>query len=153
MKRGTTPRRSGIDRQPSQPFAFSSPSGVITGFDEHHERHLGLRALVVARDLDHGEAQALVDLGRREPDALVLVHGLAHVVDELLEQRVLERGLGDGLRGRAQDGVGDASDFQDGHGLLGLLDAGAATRSLAFPHSLITGWDSVWTELSLGVSG
>ena len=52
------------------------------------------------------EAQALVHLRRRQPDAGVLVHRLDHVVDELLQQRIAELVLLD--RPRRAVGAPDA---------------------------------------------
>jgi integrase len=89
--------------------------GRHDGVHEHEEGHLGPRPVVAGRDLDDGEANALVNLRRREAHPLVLVHRLLHVVDELLEQPVAERFPRHGLGRRAEDRVRDAGDLQDGH--------------------------------------
>ncbi len=70
------------------------------------------RLLAVLGDVHHDHAPVHVDLGRREPDAGRRVHGLEHVVDQLLHRRVdLFDRLGDG----AQPRVGEFEDVQDGH--------------------------------------
>ena len=56
--------------------------------DEHHRLVIGRqRVVVVRRDGGDEDAQALVNLRRRQPDAVVLVHGVDHVVDQLLHRR------------------------------------------------------------------
>ena len=83
--RGTRPRMSGMLRQPSQSSTISGPAGVISGIDDRHRLVIGCQRLVVLRrDGGDEEAKALVHLRRRQPDAVVLVHRLDHVVDQLL---------------------------------------------------------------------
>ena len=87
LQRGTTPRRSGMERQPSQARSFSSPSGVTRRVDEHGQGDGVARPLVRGRDLDDGEAQPDVHLGPGQAHAVVLVHGVDHVVHEPLQVR------------------------------------------------------------------
>jgi hypothetical protein len=54
-----------------------------------------------------------VDLGRGEPDALRVLHGLDHVLDQPAH---LARGrVGDLLGAADEDGVAHAGDLQEGH--------------------------------------
>ena len=79
-------------RQPSQSSAVSLADDGDLGVDEGHQRDalvFLVFVLVVVRsrrEAGDEEAQALVHLGRGQPDALVLLHRLEHVVDELLDR-------------------------------------------------------------------
>ena len=54
--------------------------------DQHGERDRGGVGIArVAVDLDHANLLELVHLGGREPRAVVLAHGLDHVVDQALD--------------------------------------------------------------------
>ena len=91
--------------------------GGDLGVDDRDRHDLGLagpRVLCLeARDED---PHALVHLRRRQPDAVVLVHRLDHVVDELLDgRRDLIAARSSGLRLGAQHGVAHARDFQNRH--------------------------------------
>ena len=70
------------------------------------------RLLAVLGDVHHDYASVHVDLRCRQPYAGCGVHGLEHVVDQLLYRRIdlIDR-LGDG----AQPGVGEFEDVEDGH--------------------------------------
>ena len=68
--------------------------------------------LVLGGDVDDEDAMGLADLRRREPHAGRRVHGLGHVVDELLEGRSHR---GDGLRFVAEPRVGVVEDLAN-HG-------------------------------------
>ncbi len=72
--------------------------------------------------LDRHDLKSAVHLRRRQPDAVVLPHGLDHIVDQALDVRrldVLHR-----LGGDPQNRVAQVGDFQDGHGLI-LFHAGS----------------------------
>ena len=58
---------------------------MISGLMSAMASLFGVGLLVEQRD---EQAQALVHLRRRQPDAVILVHRLDHVVDELLHQRI-----------------------------------------------------------------
>src|SRR5690606_16966851 len=66
------------------PFDSLVADGRNLGVDER--RRLALALLV---GVEHGDEQpyALVDLGSGQANARILLHGLDHVVDELLELR------------------------------------------------------------------
>jgi hypothetical protein len=68
--------------------------------------------LVLGGDVDDEDAMGLADLRRGEADAGRGVHGLGHVVDELLEGRSHR---GDGLRFVAEPRVGVVEDLAN-HG-------------------------------------
>ena len=74
-------------------------SGVTSGFTRTVKGTPPSGAVVGRRHLDHGEAQAHVDLGRGEAHPVVLVHRLDHVVDEALHAR--ESGAPRGTPSRA----------------------------------------------------
>ena len=74
------PRMSGMLRQPSQPSRVSGALGMISGL--MIAGRLRVRILVEQRD---EQAQALVHLRRGQADAVILVHRVDHVVDELLD--------------------------------------------------------------------
>ena len=57
------------------------------------------------------QPQTLVNLRCREPNPVILVHRLHHVVDQLLGQRVAEVGGRDRTRRFAQHGMAHARDF------------------------------------------
>ena len=59
-----------------------------------------------------------MNLRRRQADAVVLVHGIDHVVDQLLHRRILELGALDGTRPLAQNRMTHAGDFQQRHDCL-----------------------------------
>ena len=121
MKRGTCASQVG-NREASLPADLGLVAqGRHDGVDHHGQRDRRLGALVVGRDLDDREAQPHVDLRRGEADALVLVHGLDHVVDEPLDVGRADGLLRHGAGGGADDGVSDARDLQDGHGILCVL--------------------------------
>ena len=54
-------------------------------------------------------------LRRRQPDAVILMHRLDHVVDQLLHERVAEGRLVERLGALPEHGVPHARDFQDRH--------------------------------------
>ena len=86
--RGTTPRMSGTERHPSQPSSMLGPERGHDRVDEHGERDL--RRVGVARVAEHlDDAHLLrhVHLVGGEAGAVVLAHGLDHVVDEALDLR------------------------------------------------------------------
>ncbi len=77
-------------RQPSQPSSRVSSVGMISGLMTTVVARLRAGVLLEQRD---EQAHALVHLRPREPDAVVLVHRLDHVVDQLLQEWVAEGGL------------------------------------------------------------
>ena len=114
--RGTRPRMSGMLRQPSQSSTISVPTGVITGLMNTIGSLSGDNgSSFVRRDGRHEDAQPFVNLRRRQADAVVLVHGVDHVVDQLLHRRLLQLGAFDLLRARAEDRMAHAGDFQERH--------------------------------------
>ena len=74
-------------RQPSQSSTTSAPTGVISGL----MIAIGCDGVSSSSSPTSSDAtnnrSALVDLRRRQPDAVVLDHRLDHVVDELLDDR------------------------------------------------------------------
>ncbi len=60
-----------------------------------------------------------MDLGRGEAGAVVGVHRLEHVADELLDGRCRDDARVDRLGDGAQDGVPELGDLQDGPGASG----------------------------------
>ena len=60
---------------------------------------------------------AFVNLRRRQADTVVLVHGVDHVVDELLHRRVLQLRALDLPRAGAQHRMAHAGDLQQRHGV------------------------------------
>ena len=97
-------------RQPSQSSTTSRGRRRDLRVDQRHQRHppivVVLIVLVVVgrgREAGDEQAQALVDLRRGQPDALVLPHRLEHVVDELLDARASGSRPGR-LPGRARAG-------------------------------------------------
>ena len=134
MYRGTTPRMSGTERHPSQPSSISSVSGVTTGLISTVSGMLGrVRVAGIAVHLDHADLLERVHLGRGEAGAIVLAHGLDHVVDEALGVRGPDLLRGDGLGELSQDRVAEARDFQDGHVSLLLRDRIVTRKSGAAP--------------------
>ena len=99
-------------RHPSQPSAFSSDSGTISGFTT---TTASLSAPGIVVEQRHEQPQVLVNLRRGQTDSVVLVHGVDHVVDEPLHHRILEIAGADGAGGLAQDRVAHARDFQNRH--------------------------------------
>src|SRR2546425_9948973 len=78
------------------------------------------------RDLSRG-----VPLIRGEARAVVLAHGLDHVVDEPLDLRRTDLVPRDGFRHLAEDGMAEARDFQDRHGV---PDSSTRLRRLDLSH-------------------
>ena len=97
-------------RQPFPPF----DQAVVGRRDDRVDDDAGL-GVVAAVEHGHEHAQALVHLRRRQADAVVLVHRLDHVVDELLEARIPDLGTLDGAGGPPQHRVSHAGDLEDGH--------------------------------------
>ena len=112
VQRGTIPRMSGMLRQPSQPSVFVLSTGTISGL-----------MMTVASDFGPGSSSSsatkmpdvLVDLRRGQPDAVVFVHRLDHVVDELLQQHVPQLRWLHGSRAFPQHGMTHARDFENRH--------------------------------------
>ena len=72
--------------------------------------------VVLARiDGGHEDAQAFVYLRRGEADAVILVHGVDHVIDQFLDRRLLELGGFEFSGPRSQHRMPHAGDLQDGH--------------------------------------
>src|SRR6185312_89822 len=72
---------------------------------------LGLHRL---EDADE-DAEALVDLRRGEADAVILGHRVQHVVDEVLEYRMLDVGRGQRPGFGTEDRMPHVRDFQNRH--------------------------------------
>ena len=94
--RGTRPRMSGMLRQPSQSSTTSrvttSISGLMSAISGTSSSSSSSSRSSSSSSRRGGKPatkmpQALVHLRRRQPDALVLLHRLEHVVDELLDLR------------------------------------------------------------------
>ena len=112
--RGTRPRMSGMLRQPSQSSTISLPTTVISGLMiASGSASLVLVLAVIERGDEHPDA--LVHLRRREADAVVLGHGVDHVVDQLLDDRAPDLGLLERPRFRAQHRMPHARDLQNRH--------------------------------------
>jgi hypothetical protein len=100
----------GTDRQPSSPGHALVAGPQQLGVDQH-------QALVAFfRHVDHDQALVHVDLGGGQADALGLVHGLEHVVDQPLQGGFGQFGGGNGDRLGAQARVGEFEDGEQGHG-------------------------------------
>ena len=109
---------SGMLRQPSQSSTHVAADRRDHRIDEHHR--LGRPATaapLLRRDGGHEDAEPLVHLRRRQADAVVLVHGVDHVVDQLLHRRLLQLGAFDLPGARAQHRMAHAGDFQERHGI------------------------------------
>ncbi len=90
--------------------------GADLGVDQHHLRNrLGLLIVLRRRKARHEQPHALVHLRRREPDALILVHRLEHVVDELLDGSGADFGGIQRSSARPKHGVTHAGDLQNRH--------------------------------------
>ena len=63
-------------------------------------------------DVEHQQLNMAVDLGRCQANAIGLVHGFQHVVDQL-SQRFVE--VGDRFCAGAKPRVGKFEDFESGH--------------------------------------
>jgi len=74
--------------------------------DEDHQRDgRGLRIAGVPLDLQDGDLDRDMDLGRCQPDPVVLAHGLDHVVNEALELLSPDGFKGDGSGHHSGDGM------------------------------------------------
>ena len=104
-------------RQPSQSVSFSVPRGTISGLMNGTGNDSGLLRLVGRVFLHAGDedAHALVHLRGGEADAVILLHRVDHVVDELLDGRGLEVRPLERTRPPAQDGMSHARHLEDGH--------------------------------------
>jgi predicted O-linked N-acetylglucosamine transferase (SPINDLY family) len=94
------------------------PEDLALGLGEHgvHEdQRAPLGAFLGPLRVDHDQAHGLADLGRREADARLVVHHLAHVASQLA-QRV--RDLADGLRELAESRIRELEDGSQGQGRL-----------------------------------
>ena len=97
-------------RQPSQSSAVSLADDGDLGVDEGHQRHavflvLVVVVVVVARVGGKPATKSRrlsCTCGAARPDALVLLHRLEHVVDELLDARRLDVGGLQRFRARAR---------------------------------------------------
>ena len=58
-----------------------------------------------------------MDLRGREADTVVLVHGVDHVVNQLLQGRLLQLGALDFPGPRSKDRMAHAGDFEERHAL------------------------------------
>ncbi len=82
------------------------------GVDDHRGVRFRTRILLEQR---HEDSNVLVHLRPGQADAVVLVHRLDHVVDELLQQHVPQLRRLHGSRAFPQHGMSHARDFQNGH--------------------------------------
>src|SRR5262249_3406697 len=80
---------------------------------EGHLRRVGIAG--IGGNLDDRDLQERVDLIRGQPRAVVLAHGLDHVVDQPLHVRRPDGLDGDRLRSLAQHGMSEARHLQDRH--------------------------------------
>ena len=75
-------------RQPSQPTSISSPTGTISGLISAMNGMSTSSVIGVddvgAADAGDEQPEALVHLRRGQADSGILVHGLEHVIDQLL---------------------------------------------------------------------
>jgi hypothetical protein len=97
--RGTRPRISGDHR-----------------IDKHHRLIVGRQRIVdLRRNCGDEDTQALVNLRRGKADTVVLVHGVDHVVDQLLQRKLLQLRAIDRARAGAQHRMTHAGNLQQRH--------------------------------------
>ena len=80
--------------------------------DDRHRVAVRSRIVIEQRD---EQPHPLVDLRRRQSDAVILMHRLDHVVDQLLDQRAAEGRLVERLRALSEDRTPHARDFENRH--------------------------------------
>ena len=93
---------------------FFACLGVGDDFRVDHDGGGALAVRLVLEQCDE-QAQARVDLRRCQSDPVVLVHGLEHVVDELLHHWIAEVALLDQPAALAEHGMPHPRDFQYRH--------------------------------------
>jgi hypothetical protein len=82
------------------------------GIDDDHR--LAVRPGLVVEQR-HEQTQSFVDLRARQADTVIFVHGVDHVVDQLLDERIAQIRLLQRPGPLAEHGMSHARDFQDGH--------------------------------------
>ena len=106
---------SGMLRQPSQSSTISLPTGVMTGLMNTIGSSSGDSGSSFSGAMAATKMRSPVNLRRRQADTVVLVHGVDHVVDQLLHRRVLQLGALDLPGAGAQHGMAHAGDLQERH--------------------------------------
>ena len=125
--RSTSASKSGTERHPSVQTIFpscSESSGLtrISGCP--------LRILLGPLGVDHDESDVLSHLGRREPDAGLVVHHVTHVPGELAQGIV---DLLDGSRDAAKALVGKLQDGSERHGRPNISEFTACSTGVGRP--------------------
>ena len=101
-----------------KPKFFATPALFRAWLAKHHDRadvdllHAAAFGHALLH-LEHEHAQRQMDLRPRQPDALVRVHRLHHVVDEALELAGLDVFDLDVRRLLAQNGMAEARHFEN----------------------------------------
>ena len=104
-------------RQPSQSVFHVIRQRRDFRIHQNSQRHFAFIGVArVVGDFEHRELFRCEHLIRRQADAIVLFHGLDHVVDESLHRRALEFFDGDIIRNLTQHRMSQARDFKNGHG-------------------------------------
>jgi hypothetical protein len=87
--------------------------------DEHHRLVVRRqRVFALGRDGGDEDAQRLVNLRRREADTVVFVHGVDHVVNQLLQRSQLQLRAIDLARADAQHWMAHAGNLQQRHSVI-----------------------------------
>ncbi len=108
---------SGTERHPSHPSSISSVERGDHGIDDDGERDVRrVRVAGIALHLDDGDLEQRVHLWCGEAGAVVLAHGLDHVVDEALDLRGADAlQAAPGCADLAQDRMPQPGDLENRH--------------------------------------
>ena len=106
---------SGMLRQPSQSSTSSFVDRRDLGVDDRDRLRWAFRRRRPASSVATNSRRPSWTCGAGEPDAVVLLHRLDHVVDESLNSRALDLSAIDGAGLGPKHGMAHARDFQNRH--------------------------------------